>query len=218
MNDYEDRNPGSYVPMEDNYVPSPLWNEKPRGGRSKWLMWGGVSFIRFRSVPNSLSVVFTRSWCSLLTVLCKFHILAIVGGAILIIGGVIAGIVVGTHKSSSKASSGGGSGGSTGTTGDGSDPSKFDKNPNLHNSFYGFAYTPLVRIRLVPVCAMLRDFRGRYPLSDPDRLLHVSDRAFQFINRVPFYRTAEPTLVCLKSDLTTIRATSLFVLPIFTNR
>lgn len=52
MHDYEDRNPASYAPMEDNYTPSPLWNEKPRGGRSKWLMWGGAPFIHFRFVPK----------------------------------------------------------------------------------------------------------------------------------------------------------------------
>lgn len=63
---------------------------------------------------------------------------AVALGAALIIGGIIAGIAISTSKKHS-SSSGGGSNSS------GSDPSKFEKNPNLHNSFYGFAYTPLVR-------------------------------------------------------------------------
>ena len=65
---------------------------------------------------------------------------AVALGAALILGGIVAGIAISTSK---KHSSSGSSGGNS--TSGGSDPSKFDKNPNLHNSFYGFAYTPLVR-------------------------------------------------------------------------
>lgn len=64
-------------------------------------------------------------------------------GAVLILGGVIAGIVIGTsHKSNSNNDSNNGGNGTSGS----SDPSKFDKNPNLKNSFYGFAYTPIVSL------------------------------------------------------------------------
>jgi hypothetical protein len=63
---------------------------------------------------------------------------AVALGAVLIIGGIIAGIAISTSRKHSTSSSGG-------SNNSGSDPSKFDKNPNLHNSFYGFAYTPLVR-------------------------------------------------------------------------
>ncbi|KAF8312514.1 glycoside hydrolase family 17 protein [Clavulina sp. PMI_390] len=66
-------------------------------------------------------------------------------GVALVIGGIAAGVAIAVHKksngtgsndnSNNTSSGGGGSGGS-------SDPSNFQKNPNLHNSFYGFAYTP----------------------------------------------------------------------------
>lgn len=72
--------------------------------------------------------------------------------AILILGGII-GVAVGVPlakrknnqndtaaSSSSGASSGGGKG--SGNPSTGSDPSVFPKDPNLHQSFYGMAYTP----------------------------------------------------------------------------
>lgn len=72
------------------------------------------------------------------------------------IGGIVAGVVVSqVHKNSSGAGnssasvsgSGSGSGSSSGnSTGlsDPNDPSNFQKNSALHNSFWGFAYTPQV--------------------------------------------------------------------------
>jgi len=77
---------------------------------------------------------------------------AVALGAALIIGGIVAGIAISASKKHTSSGSGGGGGGGNSSKG-GSDPSKFDKNPNLHNSFYGFAYTPLVRFRLHSVVA-----------------------------------------------------------------
>lgn len=71
--------------------------------------------------------------------------------AVLILGGII-GVAVGvplakrqhnqndTAASSSGASSGGKGSGNPST---GPDPSIFPKDPNLHQSFYGMAYTPV---------------------------------------------------------------------------
>lgn len=61
----------------------------------------------------------------------------IVGGIVLV--AVIVGVAVGVsmHKSSSSQ-------GAVGVVhSDGSDPSQFDKDPRLHQSFYGMCYTPL---------------------------------------------------------------------------
>lgn len=80
---------------------------------------------------------------------------AVVGLIVLIAIGVVVGVVVtknnssnnaGGTKSSSSAggnSTSGGSSTSGGTsTTKGNDPSNFTKDPNLHKSFYGMAYTP----------------------------------------------------------------------------
>jgi exo-beta-1,3-glucanase (GH17 family) len=74
---------------------------------------------------------------------------AVALGAALIIGGIVAGIAISASKKHTSSGSSGGSSGGNSSKG-GSDPSKFDKNPNLHNSFYGFAYTPLGAI--LPDC------------------------------------------------------------------
>ncbi|KAG5342314.1 hypothetical protein C0989_003444 [Termitomyces sp. Mn162] len=70
---------------------------------------------------------------------------------ILLVVGVVVGVVVSKNKSqnsatlsSSTSSSGGKSttGQATGITNGSNDPSVFEKDPNLHKSFYGMAYTP----------------------------------------------------------------------------
>lgn len=73
----------------------------------------------------------------------------IIGGVILgilAIAGIVAGVVVSQTKN--KGSSGGGSSGSgSGNSGDGTDlsnPSQFDKDSRLHQSFWAIAYTPEV--------------------------------------------------------------------------
>ncbi|KDQ19326.1 glycoside hydrolase family 17 protein [Botryobasidium botryosum FD-172 SS1] len=69
---------------------------------------------------------------------------------LIIVVGVAAGVAVNkSHKSSSRVA--GNSNGTAGVVhGNPSDPSQFDKDPNLHRSFYGFAYTPLGA--LMPNC------------------------------------------------------------------
>lgn len=75
----------------------------------------------------------------------KWWIIGGVVAAVVVIAAVVGG-VVGSRKSGNGAS--GGSSGSAGSGSSGSsaggDASNFDKNPNLHNSFWGFAYTPQV--------------------------------------------------------------------------
>lgn len=70
--------------------------------------------------------------------------LAVVG--IIIIIAVVLGIVL-SKKSGEKSSSSSSSSGSTAngavTQTNPSDPSTFVKDPNLHQSFYGIAYTPV---------------------------------------------------------------------------
>ena len=58
------------------------------------------------------------------------------------IAGIVAGVLLSQHKSSSSSTV---PGGSSGTNSSSSNPSSFTKNPALKNSFYGFAYTPIVR-------------------------------------------------------------------------
>lgn len=64
---------------------------------------------------------------------------------ILVIIGVAVGVGVGVSKSKSNNSnkSGGSSSGSgSGSSSSGGDPSDFEKDPSLKQSFYGIAYTP----------------------------------------------------------------------------
>ena len=56
----------------------------------------------------------------------------------------------GSSSSSGGGTSGGSGGGSSVTQTDAHDPSKFTKDANLHQSFYGIAYTPTGSI--VPEC------------------------------------------------------------------
>lgn len=73
-------------------------------------------------------------------------VLAVAG---IIIVAVTVGIVVSNHSrknknlSSSSSSSGGASSASPVQQTNPNDPSQFTKDPNLHQSFYGFAYTPV---------------------------------------------------------------------------
>ncbi|KAG6900789.1 hypothetical protein C0993_000108 [Termitomyces sp. T159_Od127] len=62
---------------------------------------------------------------------------SLVGLVILIIIGVVVGVLVSKHKSSSDSN-----GNSTVKQTDPNDPSTFIKDPALHQSFYGIAYTP----------------------------------------------------------------------------
>lgn len=75
----------------------------------------------------------------------------IIGGVILgiaAIAGIVAGVVISQTKN--KGSSNGGTGSSSSGSGSNAvltnpnDPSVFDKNPNLHRSMWGLAYTPQV--------------------------------------------------------------------------
>lgn len=73
----------------------------------------------------------------------------IIGGVILgvlAIAGIVAGVVVSQTKGKSSGSSGSGSSssGNGTTTTDLSNPSKFDKDSRLHQSFWAIAYTPEV--------------------------------------------------------------------------
>lgn len=67
-------------------------------------------------------------------------------GAALIIGGIVAGIAISQSKKGSSNSSTKSSGNDTSTVS--GDPSKFTKNDALHQSFYGFGYTPIVSSKL----------------------------------------------------------------------
>ncbi|CAA7259638.1 unnamed protein product [Cyclocybe aegerita] len=76
---------------------------------------------------------------------------SVIALVVLIAVGVTVGVVVSNNNkeksgssSSSSGSSSGSSGSSSGSSGGSSsnDPSVFDKDPNLHKSFYGMAYTP----------------------------------------------------------------------------
>jgi len=98
------------------YAPGATWMEpnRPRSSKRKWVMIGIV--------------------------------LAVAG---IIIVAVTVGIVVSNHSrknknlSSSSSSSGGASSASPVQQTNPNDPSQFTKDPNLHQSFYGFAYTPV---------------------------------------------------------------------------
>ncbi|KZT52945.1 glycoside hydrolase family 17 protein [Calocera cornea HHB12733] len=88
-------------------------------------------------------------------------IVGIVVVVVAAVAGIVAGVVISrSHSSTSNTSGGGSSGSSTGSTGgtttgalagsagvvqltDPNDPSTYVADPRLHNSFYGFAYTPL---------------------------------------------------------------------------
>lgn len=89
----------------------------------------------------------------------------IVVAGILIIAGIVAGVVISQGKKGSSSSSGGGSKGG-GVVSNPNDPSDFTKNDKLHNSFYGFAYTPIVNSILVHdcfYCNLTFLTLGRYP-------------------------------------------------------
>ncbi|KAN0064858.1 hypothetical protein ACQY0O_001915 [Thecaphora frezii] len=58
--------------------------------------------------------------------------------AVLVVAGIVAGVVV--HKMMDKSDDSSSSSGSSGSTS--GDPSKFDKDGSLHQSFYGLCYTP----------------------------------------------------------------------------
>lgn len=68
--------------------------------------------------------------------------------AALVIVGVVVGVVVATKKTSSTRSTTGASSNSTASPNspvkqtDPNDPSKFTKDPDLHQAFWGMAYTP----------------------------------------------------------------------------
>ena len=78
----------------------------------------------------------------------------IIGGvilAILAIAGIVAGVVVSQTKGKSSGGSGSsssGSGNGNGTTTDLSNPSVFDKDSRLHQTFWAIAYTPEVSVKL----------------------------------------------------------------------
>ncbi|KAF8340607.1 glycoside hydrolase superfamily [Cantharellus anzutake] len=71
---------------------------------------------------------------------------AIILGGLLVIAGVVIAVVLTRHKSSHNNAIGGTNS---------SDPSKFTTDPNLHNSFYGIAYTPTGAI--LPSCGATRE-------------------------------------------------------------
>jgi hypothetical protein len=69
---------------------------------------------------------------------------ALVGAIVLIAVGVTVGVVVSKkHTSNSLISNNNKTAGVVNSSS--TDPSQFTKDPRLHNSFYGFAYTPYVR-------------------------------------------------------------------------
>ena len=75
----------------------------------------------------------------------------IIGGsivALLAVIGIVVGVVVSQvtkSKSSGSSSSSNDSTNGTSSSSSSSDPSNFEKNSNLHQSFWGIAYTPNVR-------------------------------------------------------------------------
>jgi hypothetical protein len=78
----------------------------------------------------------------------KWGIIAGVILGVAVVAGIVAGVVVSqVHKNKSdgsSSSSGSSSGNSTATLSDPSDPSNFTMDAALHQSFWGFAYTPQV--------------------------------------------------------------------------
>ena len=79
----------------------------------------------------------------------RFLALQVIGSIAAIIGlivlGVVVGVVVSKNHSTRSASSSGGSNSNSGSPvnqTNPNDPSTFVKNPLLHQSFYGMAYTP----------------------------------------------------------------------------
>lgn len=94
----------------------------------------------------------------------KWWIIGGVVAAIVIIAAVVGG-VVGSQKSKS-GSSGGNSSSGAGNSGTGNaantDASNFDKDPRLHQSFWGFAYTPQVCLLVFDVSAVNANGRDRF--------------------------------------------------------
>lgn len=77
----------------------------------------------------------------------KAWIIGGVIGAVVVIGAIVGGVVGGVMKSKSNSgSSGSGSNSNGATLSNPNDPSSFSKDPNLHQSFWGFAYTPEVSL------------------------------------------------------------------------
>ena len=76
----------------------------------------------------------------------KWWIIGGVVGAVVIIAAVVGGVVgsMQAKKSSGGSNSSGSGSSSGGNVNLGSDPSVFEKDSRLHNSFWGFAYTPQV--------------------------------------------------------------------------
>ncbi|TRM64413.1 glycoside hydrolase family 17 protein [Schizophyllum amplum] len=67
------------------------------------------------------------------------QVIAVVG---LLVAGAVAGIIAGVLVSRKNSSSSSASSSSSNSSSSSSDPSNFDKDENLHVSFYGIAYTP----------------------------------------------------------------------------
>lgn len=74
---------------------------------------------------------------------------SIVGALVLV--AVVVGVAVGVTRSrgSGSGSASGNTGNSTSTLSNGGDPSKFDRNDKLHQSFWAMAYTPQVSSFLI---------------------------------------------------------------------
>lgn len=103
-------------------IPSEQYWAEPAGGRPRGY------------APNESGSRFTRKW----------KITAIVLGVIAVIAIVVGVVVSQVTKSKSNGSSSGSSNSADGSNGvlKGDDPSVFDKDSNLHQSFWAMAYTP----------------------------------------------------------------------------
>lgn len=140
----------TYPPGTSAAEKYPNPNTPTRGKRSKWIVSrdDGPS-CRSISLTRKKVVGFLVALCGLITI------------------GVAVGVVVSKHKKSSSSSTRASTPASTPAVNqtNPNDPSTFEKNPNLHQSFYGLAYTP--QGSQLPDCGNSLGERLTYDLSSP---------------------------------------------------
>ncbi|KAG5646979.1 hypothetical protein DXG03_001702 [Asterophora parasitica] len=122
---------GAYALNESDKPSDWLVAQQASNRRSKWIV---------RRRPNYLSCC-PSLWGLNADVKSLQIIGSVLGVIALIIAGVVVGVVVSKNHKSSSSSSGGSKGPAVNQTNP-NDPSTFIKNPALHQSFYGLAYTP----------------------------------------------------------------------------
>ena len=114
-------------------------------------MVGVLGSRNSRKAANAIGGLYVAPLSICIVVLTVCHSHQVVGSIVGIIGIIVIAVAVGvsvskSHKSSndlsSSSSSGSGTNGSSVNQSNPNDPSTFEKDPNLKQSFYGIAYTP----------------------------------------------------------------------------